>query len=600
MAGIIFLAAWFRLYGIDWDQGFHLHPDERMITMVAERVHLPKLTDLHQMVTPESPLNPHFFAYGSLPIYLLKFCGWLASFFYLPLVSYAKLNLVGRIISVIADLGTIIVLFLIGKNVFSKSIGYLAALFYSLSVLPIQLAHFYAVDTLLTFFITTTLYRLIRLYEDTYLRNSILVGIFFGLSLATKVSAMVLVIAVGITLTIDLLIISLCQLRKNVAGSLFLSTIFGMFARKITIFQDYRKKRWRKIVERNLLFGMLIAAVAMFTFFLFEPYALIDFAEFFKQTKAQQAMTKSAFAYPYTLQFVSTISYLYQLENLILWGLGIPLGGISLIGSLLIFFEAIKKFPNYWNDPKEVKIFILVVFFLAYFLVVGQFAVKFMRYLLPLYPLLALFAAWLLVKLVVWKNNPVIQKVGSLLMLTTVIFTLAWAWAFTSIYSQANTRFSASLWINDHIPQGSTIAIEHWDDRVPLWGSYQYLEMPMYDPDSSEKKWMIVKNNLSRADYLIISSNRLYVPLMRLGSCKDYPTHCYPKTAQYYRSLFAEELGFSKIAEFKLIPKISLLGISQFEIDDASADENFTVFDHPKILIFKRINPQQTSHDESI
>ena len=30
---IIAFAVFFRLYGINWDQGFHLHPDERAIVM---------------------------------------------------------------------------------------------------------------------------------------------------------------------------------------------------------------------------------------------------------------------------------------------------------------------------------------------------------------------------------------------------------------------------------------------------------------------------------------------------------------------------------------------------------------------------------------
>ncbi len=70
---ILLLAFSLRFYGINWDQGHHLHPDERMIIMVVDRIHLPKTAAQWQSVlTPESPLNPKFFAYGSFPIYLLK------------------------------------------------------------------------------------------------------------------------------------------------------------------------------------------------------------------------------------------------------------------------------------------------------------------------------------------------------------------------------------------------------------------------------------------------------------------------------------------------------------------------------------------------
>ncbi len=57
---IIIIAFTLRIYGIDWDKGFHLHPDERMIIMVTDRINF------------FNQLNPNFFNYGSLPVYILK------------------------------------------------------------------------------------------------------------------------------------------------------------------------------------------------------------------------------------------------------------------------------------------------------------------------------------------------------------------------------------------------------------------------------------------------------------------------------------------------------------------------------------------------
>ncbi|HRN71473.1 MAG TPA: hypothetical protein PLS49_09955, partial [Candidatus Woesebacteria bacterium] len=94
---------------------------------------------------------------------------------------------------------------------------------------------------------------------------------------------------------------------------------------------------------------------------------------------------------------------------------------------------------------------------------------------------------------------------------------------------------------------------------------------------------------LQRTDYIIIASNRLYTPLQRLKDCKGNTDRCYPKTAEYYQKLFNEKLGFTKVAEFTSYPRIPL-GPWTFEIIDDTADESFTVYDHPKIMIFRKIN----------
>src|SRR3989338_8454485 len=81
-----------RLYGINWDQGMHLHPDERMLIMVATPMRF------------FANLNPDFFNYGSLPIYLLVATGQLVEFITSSdYSSYDGLLVVGRFLSALAD-----------------------------------------------------------------------------------------------------------------------------------------------------------------------------------------------------------------------------------------------------------------------------------------------------------------------------------------------------------------------------------------------------------------------------------------------------------------------------------------------------------------
>jgi len=495
---ILLLAVLLRFYGLNWDQGHHLHPDERMITIVTTRLQFP------------DQLNPEFFAYGSLPIYLLKFLGWLFSFLDPKWAQYSHINLIGRGISVVFDLGTVYLIYLIAKKLWGQKTAFTASLFYTLAVFPIQAAHFYAVDTLLTFFILAVLYFLIKISNSKSL--FLLTGLFFGFALATKVSAILLIVPIALTL-----------------------------------FRQPKKL-------------ILVLIIGLFTFLVCQPYAYLDFQTFWQQTQQQSQMTKSAFTFPYTLQYVDTLPYLYHLKNLVLWGLGIPLGLISIVATLWIIIRRCKGTV------------ILLSFFLIYFAITGRFAVKFMRYFLPLYPLLCLFSARFFQTFIKFSLTKFI-------LMLTLASTMLWAFAFTQIYTRPNTRVLATRWINQNLPPGSKIAVEHWDDRVPLAGNYQFLEMPLYEPDNSLLKWQKINQNLAQADYLILASNRLYVPLQKLSDCQLY-SRCYPQTAKYYQDLFNGKLGFTQIAEFTSYPIIN----------DDSADESFTVYDHPKIMIFKKIS----------
>ncbi len=527
---ILIIAAFFRLYNINWDQNYHFHPDERAIVLFTLPLHLP--ITLSEFLSVDSPLNPHFFAYGSLPLYLLKIFGNIAAGISPVFATYDGINLVGRVLSAFFDIATIITLFFIGKKLFNTKIGLLASFLYTVSVLPIQLSHFFAVDTLLTFLILQTLYQLMIFYEKPTFVKGLLVGISFGLALATKISAVVLTIPIIGSLAFDL----------------------------------------RKFFNRFFIDGVTIIFIAIITFVIAEPYSVIDLKTFLLNNQQQSQMTHNAFTFPYTLQYVTKIHYWYELKNIFFWGLG-PI--IALLSFLGIFYFT-------WQRKKTQEL-ILTTFFWIYFAIVGSFAIGFMRYLLPIYPLLCLFGAVLFLRIV--TIFPATYRL--LFVICYLLFALIWPLSFMHIYSVPQTKITASNWIHQNIPKQSTLAVEHWDDRLPISGSedYHFVEMTLYDQPDDDQKWQILNQKLTQADYIILASNRLYVPLPKLADCTKY-IKCYPKVTQYYEKLFSGSLGFQKVAEFTSYPTIPLLNIP---IDDQGADENFTVFDHPKIIIFKKL-----------
>lgn len=567
---ILLLGGFLRLYGLNWDQGNHLHPDERAIMMFSLPLNFP--SSFLELFFPSSPLNTHFFAYGTLPQYLLKIVGSIMGNFYPPFASYEQINLVGRFMSGLFDIGTIFLIYALGKKLFLQKVGLIGAFFYSISVFPIQTAHFFAVDTMLTFFIFSTIYSIILFYEKPTIKKALLVGLLFGASLATKTSALLIIVSVEVALVSDFLLIFF----KN----------------------PHKPKFWflhtPKFAKSLFIDGAIIVLVTIASFIAFEPYAILDFQNFYRQTLEQSRMTHDAFTFPYTLQYVGKIPYFYELRNIFLWGQGPILATLSFLGFVHTMYIILKK--N--KEKKWAQEFILIVFFLSYFIVVGKFAVGWMRYMLPLYPLLSLFAALFALKF--YKRllpyfNYQFQilnfkfQIGLLVILVFICSILVWPLSFIQIYTQPNTRNLASQWIYKNIPQGAKIAREHWDDGLPIGGNVNYdiTELPIYDFGNPDIKTKIY-NTIDQSNYIIIASNRLHSPLQRIAkNCKNWKIsleRCPNNANIYYQRLFNGSLGYKKVAEFENPPKIPFLNIP---INDQSADESFTVYDHPKVMIFK-------------
>ena len=213
----------------------------------------------------------------------------------------------------------------------------------------------------------------------------------------------------------------------------------------------------------------------------------------------------------------------------------------------------------------------------------------------PLLPFLAVFGAgaavagyrWLAAH---WGRRG--RLAWSVLAAVVAVVTLGWALAFTDVYRQEHPWIAASRWIYANIPEGKKLLTEHWDDSLPLTldglagkpptRSYQRVELPMWDPDTSAKLDTLV-DELSTADYIVLATNRLSAPMARL---RDR----YPMSSQYYRMLFAGDLGYQPVAEFTAYPRLGGL-----VIPDGNADESFSVYDHPRVLVFEnagRLKPE--------
>ncbi len=577
LALLLGVALGVRLYGINWDQGHLFHPDERAIYMKVWDLAFPT-HDLGLLLDADaSPWNPRWFPYGSLPLYLLKAGQALLSLF--GSFEFGDLRFLGRVLSAVADTGTVALVFVLGTRIFGRRVGVLAAILVAFSVINLQLSHFYTVETFFTLFIALALLFLLRVMERGRWRDAAVAGAFVGLALATKVSAAPILAAVGVA---------------------YLGYAFSQEGSRLSLSRPSVSR-----VAGAFLRGALTLGVAGLVFFLAAPYAVLDFHRFLADIVQQGQMVTRQADFPYTRQYVDTPSYWYHIQQLAVWGLGLPLGLVAWAG--LAFAPLVA-----WRGRQK-GVLLLLAWVVPYFLITGGLQVKFLRYLLPITPFLVLLGAHLLVSLTdaVALRRPRWLLLAQGGVVLVIVATAFYAFAYLNIYARPHTATRASEWVLGNVPSGSMLLTEHWEEGFPNLREcgyypsdcYRFHVLPMYEADTASKLAEIT-GALAEGDYVLFFSNRLYGTLPRLPDR-------YPLSTRYYQALFSGALGYELVHWEATYP--SLLGVAL--VDDTFersglpvpaplqksspapvslvlgyADESFTVYDHPKVLIFRNVH----------
>ena len=568
---ILLVAFYFRtVVGLYWDESNLLNPDERFLTMVSTDIKLPNGIAQY-FDTSSSPLNPHnnknfpLFVYGTLPIFLAKILAMISGF-----DAYGQVNIVGRVLSGAFDLGAIVFTFLIAAKLFRRDVGVLAAALLALTVQNIQLSHFYGVENAAAFFILVAFYCALRLPHDRFFSWwAIASGVGFGCALASKVSA--LFFFPVLTLMVFMPVLRVAWQRWT-ADKLHLIGLIRASDQFIVMF-------------------VLILICGFLAFRVFQPYAfradgIFDFAlaDKFKANMKEIGSLMHGADYPPSVQWVDRKPVLFSIYNMVWFGMGPALGIAAWAGIVFLSYQIFTK--------RQLRLIPLVAWPLLWFGYQSTQFVKAGRYLSIVYPFFVIAAAAFLI----WIGRYCFERAETFKLsqrtqlglaaapgILVLLASLVWSIAFTNIYRVPTTRIAASRWIYSNVPCGVTLANEHWDDPLPMridnkdgFGScYKGLEINNYWPDDRHKLDDTL-SKLEQADYLILSSNRLYLSIPRLP-------RRFPFTIEYYRMLFAGELGFELVYTGTSYP--NFLGI---EFNTDNAEEPFTVYDHPKVYIFKK------------
>ena len=642
LVALLAVALALRLYGIDWDEGHGFHPDERSFYMRAgdmlclltagpdadspycSAAHLrsllagdqfqgvePGLPDLGTALSAErSPLNPRWFPLGSVLIYALVLARTLLE----PFVDWGimELRFAGRTLAALADVGSVWLLYLIGRRMYGRWTGTLAAALTAFAVIHIQHAHFYRPEPFTVLASLGALWAMLRFIESGRARDGALLGALVGLAMAPKVSV------------------------APILAPLVLTFLW--------VAKDRAEREWTQLrpgdIARVIPVAALAGVAALATFFITTPYAFLDFANFIGDIREQAGMAGEAGRFPFTWQYADTPAFLYQIRQTTVWGLGLPLGIVAWLAAPVTAWFA-------WRGGITQRFdLLLLAWAVPAFVFLELFEVKFLRYVFPLMPFYILMAARTLVAFVIWARSrrpvaggaepppddapfseewhatpptvgddlifdeplfgdeplgdapfseewhatpplagatvaanaarqtpsPVIASaawqslwdavsclinryaypVSVATVVIVLMATVLYAFAFVGIYSRPHTAVAASDWINGNVPRSASIINggSYWDEQIPNLRGYDVWTFPAYHPDRDIDKIPELIERLADADYVVFYSNRAY------GSVARLPAE-FPQSSTFYRLLFAGDLGYQLERAFTSYPTLA-------------------------------------------
>lgn len=640
---ILLSAAVLRLTGLDWDGLQHHHPDERYISWVATTIDFPsigQLSDAAQWQPNTSTFNPfHWppeagsegivvlqgeprdFAYGHVPLYLgvlatrlvertgpllveLLPADWSLTADVLNgagRIEFHHLTIVGRALTALFDLGTVLFTFLLGRRLYNPAVGLLAAALLAVAVLHIQLSHFFTSDPYLTFFVVAAIYFMVAAHEP---RDPERTSYPNRQQIYLALAAVMVGLAIGSKFTAVLL------------GLPLLWTVWGISS---------AGNGWRWMAAA--------IAIAGLTFAVTNPFALLDWtclpgssgsvpgsitnalsrSCYLQNVLTQNAMVRGQIDLGFTRQYDGTMPYLYYIEMLLRWGLGLFLGVLSLIGLGWAVAVGVRSTSsNTQSDGalaglRNQPVVTVLLWVLPYLILTGSFYVKFMRYLQPAVPFMVLFGAAMLWH---WRSAVGRYTVAFAVLTASSLYAIS----FTNLYADEHPWNAASRWIYENVPSGTMILSEQWDDYLPvpltigddrrLRSEYPNAELTWLtylDAADSEENLMANLELLAGSDYLTILSNRVY------GVVPRQPER-FPLSSRYHQLLFDGALGYELAWVGGRSPQLFGFNLRADtfgwpglrppgEVRDyltqngglslGRADESFIVYDQPLTMIFR-------------
>ncbi len=558
------VGSWLRLYGLFWDRPEFFNPDESRLLEWGRAFDY---------------LNPLTSEWGALPLLAVKLMAAGVALFAEP--GEENLYPLARGVAVLTDCATILLVYLLARRSYNRLTALYATIFTVFTVLLIQDAHFYSLDGIFGLLVVVALFPILAVAQAGQSKNYGWAGLIIGLAAATRIN--------GYLLLLSLLAAHYHYLLRHSTNhyrpvNLIIKPLFS-------------PKLW------------LAAGVSLTTFILLTPAALLDTYNYLFYDGLVWVLLQTAgyLKARYTLQFEDTTPA-YYFTNVLFWSAGPFL--------LLAYLAGVARGLFKWRHAANL---VILAFVLVYLWTGASARVKFIRYGLPLLPLLNILAAAFFVAIHQKLSRPALKHGLIAWLGLTVAGTGLYALAFTGIYARPDTRILAARWIQENIPAGAVVVresgdypslmvfenehlpqyrlreinfdrlyrssqlaqesrppalIETWNIEVSRRGKQEFILPANFTPMSDAEKWAHIWQELFCADYIVFTE--------RNYALYRHRAELFPVEQRYYRQLFSGELGFQPVQSFTRKPQ--LLG---WQIEDDEAELTFRLFDHPSVWVFQ-------------
>jgi 4-amino-4-deoxy-L-arabinose transferase-like glycosyltransferase len=525
---LLFTIAFFlRFYNLNWGAPFYFHPDERNIANSVSQLHLP------------NQLNPHFFAYGSFPIYIFYVTGIIFNLFavltkHTPItdlffVSFEHALLISRLYAAI--LSTALLFFLYKTLLFflPKKYARLFLVFPVFSIGFLQYAHFGTFEMWLTFFSLLFFYLLLLLRKTCTKKLFLLLAFSFGLLCSIKVSSLVL------------------------------------FPLVLLLFFTLHHKSFRLRFFYTLLFPF----IALSTFLITNPFAVFDYAVFRNSMQYESSVVLGTLPVFYTGGFVDTIPILFSFLYSYLF-LFNPFFTVIFIFSFfyLLFFALTKR---------SVPVLLLLSFFLLLFLPQTVLYAKWTRYLIPSLPAMYIAASLGLYYLSKTLPRFLFLALFSLLVFLHTFYVFSF---FKTVYLPEDTRVTAATWASEQIPSQAVITSEVYDLGIVPFNTYfpNITLFNFYDLDTHPDQKQLLGETIQKTNYITLPSQRV------IRSRLMHP-HAFPNGATFYNNLQNGTLGFTLVYKTPcdIFCTIIYNGDPLYHVE-----ETVNIFDRPTVFIYEK------------
>ncbi len=478
LLGIILGGAFaLRVWGLRFGLPYVYHFDEHFY--VATAVKLGRGILNNPPFAPVGLANILFLEYGAYFL-ISRLSGWVGSaaefeanyrfdpsfFFYLARLTSAFLGTL-----------TVGLVYRLGNSLFGRRGGFIAAVLLATSFLHVRDSHFGVPDIPMAFFTVATTAAALAAHRSGRLRHLIVAGLLAGVAVSVKWTAAPITLVVGMA---------------------------GLFQ----AWDQSSPRSWTTVLVSRPVWTAVAATIA--GFILSAPQVVINPLPYFIEAFDQAA---SGGAGGFNWWQVDTVSGWIFYLKVLYQGLGAAVWAAGLAGFLIFSYRMIRE--------RDRARFLVLLFPLSYYLIMGITRHYFARYSLPLIPFWMLFVTeGFALIFPIFPGRSArhsgekirLSLPAALILIALIGQPLASALRTNWLLTREDTRTQAKAWIEANIPERSRIAIS-WETHVPPLSSLRNPDprsTRIYDVsavrDIGLPRWPLDWYRRHGYDYFIVSS----------------------------------------------------------------------------------------------